>query len=347
MLRKFLLTCASVLTAALFAIALPADASAQQRLVVTGPGEGSSPVVNIVVRTQAGDDTISFLAYPKEFNGGVRVAVGDVNGDGVPDIITAPGPGIGPHVHVYDGGILRRMRSRMGSFVAYGGSFLGGVYVAAGDVNGDGRADVITGPGEGAPPLVQVFDAQSGKTLHTFLAYDRSFTGGVRVAAGDVDGDGVAEIITGAGPGGGPHVKVFSSAGPTELSSFFAYDPGFTGGIFVAAGDVNGDGRADIITGAGPGAGPHVKVFDAHDNLTLLHSFFPFDPGFTGGVRVASGDIDGDARDEVVTGAGPGGGPHVRVFNLANQEVLHDFFAYPTDFRGGVFVGAFSVPQPR
>ena len=79
------------------------------------------------------------------------------------------------------------------------------------------------------------------------------------MAAGDVNGDGHADIITGAGAGGGPHVSVFSGTDLSILASFFAYDPAFTGGVTVAAGDVNGDGLADIVTGAGAGGGPHVE----------------------------------------------------------------------------------------
>src|SRR5262249_59785610 len=95
--------------------------------------------------------------------------------------------------------------------------------------------------------------------------------------------------------------------------SFFAYDVNFTGGVFVAAGDVNGDGRADIITGAGASGGPHVKVFSGAD-LSLLHSFMAYDPAFRGGVRVAAGDVTGDGRADIITGAGAGGGPHVHAF---------------------------------
>ena len=108
-------------------------------------------------------------------------------------------------------------------------------------------------------------------------------------------GDGVPDVITAAGPGGGPHVKVFDGAAlltgvVDEVYSFFAYAPGFTGGAFVAAADVNGDGQADIITSAGPGGGPHVRVFDGATGAPLagpLGSLFAYAPGFTGGVYAA------------------------------------------------------------
>ena len=81
----------------------------------------------------------------------------------------------------------------------------------------------------------------------------------VNVAAADVNGDGLADIITGQGPGGEPQVRVWSGAGGTELFGFLAYNAAFAGGVDVAAADVNGDGLADIITGPGPGGGPRVR----------------------------------------------------------------------------------------
>src|SRR5262249_59190762 len=117
-------------------------------------------------------------------------------------------------------------------------------------------------------------------------AYAASFTGGVRVAVGDIDGDRTPDIITAAGPGGGPHVQVFSGTDGHLIRSFFAYAPTVAAGIWVSAGDVNGDGFADIITGAGAGGGPHIQAFSGKDG-SVLFSFFAYAPSFSGGVTVA------------------------------------------------------------
>jgi hypothetical protein len=205
---------------------------------------------------------------------------------------------------------------------------------------------VAVGAGEGGLPAVRAINPFGG-VEREFLAYDARFRGGVRVASGDVNGDGVPDIVTAAGRGGGPHVKVFSGVDGTLLASFFAYDAAFAGGVFVAAGDVNGDGKADVVTGAGAGGGPHVKVFDGAALLAgtvrELRSFFAYDAAFTGGVTVSAADFDGDAKAEVVTGAGPGGGPHVKVFGGAGGELVSSFFASGADFRGGVVVAAGAV----
>jgi hypothetical protein len=90
---------------------------------------------------------------------------------------------------------------------------------------------------------VRAFSLAGGTAteMASFFAYDQAFSGGVTVAAADLTGDGVAEVITGAGPSGGPHVRAFSLAGgtATEVASFFAYDPAFLGGVRVAAVDLN------------------------------------------------------------------------------------------------------------
>jgi trimeric autotransporter adhesin len=248
-------------------VSMPNLAEAAAGRIVTGIDTGAAPLVRAFTpRTMT--NVAAFFAYSPQFNGGVRVAAGDVNGDGAPDIITGSGPGAA-HVKAFSG----RDLSELHTFLPYGTGFMGGVFVATGDVNGDGFDDIITGTDSGAMGHVKVFDGRTGAELRSFFAYPAGFTGGVRVAAGDINGDGFADIITGAGPGGGPHVKAFDGRTLAEMRSFFAYTATFSGGVFVAAGDVDGDGRADIITGSGPGAGPHVKVFSGKTEAELQSCF--------------------------------------------------------------------------
>jgi hypothetical protein len=309
-------------------------------ILVTGEGPGFLPQVNVY--NSDGSERFNFLAYSPFFMGGVRVAVADVLGTGIPQIITGAGPGGGPHIRVVDsqtGVVLRE-------FMAFDPTFSGGVFVAAGDVNGDGFADIIVGADAGGGPMVRVFSGKDNSVLATFFAYAPTFAGGVRVAAGDVDGSGKAEIITAPGAGMAATISVFSGTG-TLLESFVAFPGGFTGGANVAVGDVNGDGHPDVIVGAGSGMSPQVLAFDG-TTLTsttpkVLDNFFAYDQAFMGGVTVASAEFDSDGVAEIITGAGPGGGPHVHTFDGATGNPLTDplgsFMAYLPQFAGGVYVG--------
>jgi hypothetical protein len=208
---------------------------------------------------------------------------------------------------------------------------------------------VAVGADAGGGPQVRVFDFTTGRQLFNFFAYSPAFTGGVRVAVGDVNGDGTPDIITAPGAGMGPQVKVFDGKTGALIRSFLAYGPTFTGGVYVAAADVNGDGVADIITGAGAGGGPQVKVFDGKTGAVIAN-FYAFTPTFTGGVRVAAADFNQDGLADLVTAAGPGGGPQVKIYNaatlgVAGATLIANFYAFAPTFRGGVNVAANSTGQ--
>ena len=201
-----------------------------------------------------------------------------------------------------------------------------------------------TGVDYGGGSVVQI-NYTNGTNL-SFFAYSSAYTGGVRVALGDVNGDGYADLITGTGVGGGPHIKVFDLRGgqPVTIASFFAFEPTFMGGVYVATGDINADGYADVIVGAGQTGGPRVKVFNgaagyAINTIVPAMDFFAYDPSFTGGVTVSAGNRDTQPGDEVITGAGVGGGPNIRSFNAAGQ-LIDNFFAFSTGITSGIFIAA-------
>jgi hypothetical protein len=212
------------------------------------------------------------------------------------------------------------------------------VFVAAADVNGDGKADIITGTEQGGGPRVTVFDGVTNERIRDFFAFDEQQRGGVRVAASDFNGDGKADIVATAGRGNQTRVRVFDAITLTSLTDFTPYDVKFTGGVYIAAGDVTGDGKADIVTSADVGGGPHVQIFD---NLSgkSLRSFYADSADYRGGVRVALADLNADGVAEIITGTGIDSPARIRVWNATTLTTLDEFYAYDTTYKGGVFVG--------
>jgi hypothetical protein len=240
----------------------------------------------------------------------------------------------GPEVRVIDVETSEIVRS----YTPYGSGFTGGITVAQGDVNGDGFADVITGAGFGGASHVKVFDGLTGREVMSFFAYDPTFRNGVYVSSADVNDDGRADIFTGAGPGGGPHVKVFDAANVATLKSFFAYSPDYAGGVLVAGGDVDGDGFGDIVTGTGSGGAGHVQVFSGKTDA-LIHSFLAFLPDSRDGASVATIDSTGTGLVSLVIGATSGSPTSVLLVNPDDLSGKELFSSFEDGYLAGVFVG--------
>ena len=267
------------------------------------------------------------------FSGPLKVVSGDFNNDGVAEIIAGAGFGGGPAIAILNS----QTGEVMESFFAFDPSFTGGVFVAVQDTNGDGILDIIASAGPGGGPEVRIFDGANLNVLRSFFAYAEDFTGGVSVASIDFNNDGILDLVTGAGPGGAPHVKVFDGATNAIISQWYAYPASFTGGVYVAAGDIGNDGNIEVVTGAGQGGSPVVAVWDPYTGA-LLAQFMAYAGDFTGGVRVGINDGNSDGIADIVTGAGPGGGPQVNVFSFPALDLLFSFYSGDPANTGGVFV---------
>ncbi len=187
---------------------------------------------------------------------------------------------------------------------------------------------------------VSVYNAD-GTLRTTFAPYTKNYNKGINIAVGDLDQDGSMEIVTGTDNGGGPQVRIFNTDGKLVNSGFFAYGKNFRGGVSVAVGDLNGDGKKEIICGAGFGGGPQVRVFNK-DGKLINPGFFAYDKRFRGGVNVAVADVDGDKIDEIVTGPGIGGSPLARIFNQ-NGKKKSEFYVFDAGENHGLEIVATDV----
>jgi len=280
-------------------------------IVGAGPGEGNEGLVKVF----NGDGTETGLEFRAHGYGyGVNVAAGDINGDGVDEIITAPGPGADnpAEIRIYDknGNELENLRITAGQY-GYGAN------VAGGDLNGDGYYEVVVGAGEGEenPAEVKVYVYVNGVMVDSGIALMAYSTGyGVNVAAGDIDRDGVDEIITvpGAGKDNVGTVKVWDvetamGAGQWSVTKGQEYTVSsqYGNSVSVAVGDVNGDGYGEVIAGAGPDrrARDEIRIYDRNGERVMEFMAYITKQY---GVNVASGDLDDDGVEEIVAGSGPG-----------------------------------------
>jgi len=199
------------------------------------------------------------------------------------------------------------------------------------------------GIGPGVPSIVIAYEA-TGNEAFRFDPFG-GFTGGVRVSTADVNNDGIPDIIAGTGPGIATAVKVINGSTQTQMFAFAAFESSFTAGVYVAAGDINGDGFADIAISPDEGGGPRIRLFDGKTGDPLADFFGIDDPNFRGGARVSIADVNGDGTGDILVAAGFGGGPRLAVFDgrtVRNGQtpvkLFGDFFVFEETLRNGIFI---------
>ncbi len=288
--------------------------------IAVGPGGGSRIVVSfgidpLLAPTSTVPAPLVFDAYEPGFQGGLFLAAADLDGDGQAELATSPDVGGGGRVQIFS--LDPTTASLRDNFFGIADpSFRGGARVAFGDLNGDNRPELIVGAGFGGGPRVAIFDgsqlgfgtAEPRKLIGDFFAFPGSdavnLRNGVFVAAGDVDGDGLADLAFGGGPGGAPRVFILDgafiannqidTAQNSPLANFFVNNNVTSrGGIRLAFKDLDGDNRADLITGTGEQEPSRVRVYQGANfpaangsEPTLSQQFDPFGFAPLGGVFV-------------------------------------------------------------
>lgn len=199
------------------------------------------------------------------------------------------------------------------------GNDMGGASVAVADLGSDGTAEIIIGNGLGSEPRVTVYRAD-GSVIGDFLAYAADMGVGINVAACDLNGDGIREIATAPGRGGGPQVRVFSNIGePLDNGGFFAYAEAFRGGVNLACGDLDLDGTDELVTLPAAGGGPHVRVWKMSGTSASLDREF-----FTGDQSDARGLVGLVLNGTLYVASSQGIPSAIQRFRVyPNLEVIH------------------------
>ncbi|MFO0422460.1 MAG: hypothetical protein ACK52C_02260, partial [Planctomycetia bacterium] len=256
--------------------------------LVVGSDDGcNGPPWVRVLDPNSGVELSRFLAYDARFRGSVRVAVGDVTGDGVAEIITAPSRNLVGEVRVFQRNLFGAAQqnglsewSELTQYrtLAFGPRYRGGVEVAVADIDGDRVNDIVT-----------AMSIQSGM-VNVFKV---TLNGGDPVAN-------------------------------TPFKSFRGAPVGTNNGVMISAGDyINGGilgGPAEIAVGTNSGTRALVRIFDVSGTPKVVRSFNPFANGFRGGVTLSTADYDGNGSLDLIVGAGLNGGSRVEVWNPATTS---------------------------
>lgn len=302
--------------------------------IITAPSWGCQSHVRAFSPRGTALDSTNFFAYDKSFRGGSRLALADVDKDGQGEIVAGAGAGGGPQVRVF-----KRDGRLMGiQFFAFSKDFHGGIDVAGGDFDGDGKDEIGVCQLSGGQGWAKVYRYNSEKTV----LFERNIFGsaqnGCTVAFGDVDKDNRAELIVGSGAGGDSRVfsydYVAGSKSGHQRGLVWTAFPGSKTGVDVEAADFDRDGKAELAAAQLSGS-PKVKVVRYNSAFTKLGEFYAYPSNYQIGANLSAADINNDKVPDLLVGPNRNSGLQIKTFTYAGKS-LASFFAYPQSTRGGV-----------
>lgn len=257
-------------------------------------------------------------------------------------IIVAAAPGVPPVFRVITPSTLKVQRE----VLAFAKADRHGTNVAAGDLDRDHQPDIAVGSGAGTPAVVKLFTT-SGRQYASISPYPVSGKNGAAVAIGDVNGDGYDDLIV-VPAKGTSQVRVYGY-NPTNKkfnlwAQGFAYAKTATNGFTVAAGDLNNDGRAEIVVAPRTNGGSVVVLGMSGNTLKKLNQFSPYGKTISSGITVTIGDTDGNGRREIITTPGPGFYSQVKLFDQRGRG-LGSFAPTSRYYLGGLTLSTLDVDQ--
>ncbi|MEK7158410.1 MAG: FG-GAP-like repeat-containing protein [Patescibacteria group bacterium] len=346
--------------------------SKTKNLVVTPRAKGGP---QIAIWNKDGKMVGSWMAYGPSTRLGVDTEIADLDGNGKEDIIAYPAhDNVVAHVRMFtSAGKL------LGQFFPYGNQYRGRIHVRAGDLNGDGKVEIVTTSHKGDKPLLihdrkgklispalgtpkagllELEDMDNNGKLEMIVAtpddlsrvsiYNdnrtvrrqinvtgKGWENGIEsLHVRDLDGDGKSEIVVSMDKGGNA-IRVYSSDGKLNRE-FNAYTAGSKGGARVSVGNVNGGNDLEIVAFPNETGSAHARIFDR--NGKLISTFFAYPANSTKGKFYSLlADVDGNGKDDIVTGGGTDLEPSVKIFDVRGKA-SKQFMALAKNFRGGVIL---------
>lgn len=308
-------------------------------VVAPEPGLGAK----VKAYTKNGTALTSFSPFGSTFNKGISITAGDVNGDSKDEIIVAPLTKGTPKIKVfrYSNGKFTLLKEAR----VYGNEVPGGINLSSGDVNGDGVTEIIVSPyqeKDKTDRVVKIYAYRDGKLvkLASKQIYSDNRYQGIKTITADMDGDGKEEIITTPSLNYGDDISVYSYSNGklTYVDDVWAYSDDFDGLTSIASGDINNDGKDEIVLSVRTEGQPYIFIYKLNDEKLKEHDRIRvYDKDFTGGVNLAVLDVDGDNKAEVIT-APYSGKQKIKVWDVeSTKQKLHSsFWAFKEDFEGGV-----------
>lgn len=275
----------------------------------------------------------TFSLFDGKFRGGANIAIADLGGDGDEEFIVGAGSNGGPQVEIYNSS-----GKKVRSFFVFNKTTKAGVNIAAGDLDNDGKAEIVVTPQLGYAPTVEVYDG-NGKRKTQFYAFEKSYSGGVRIAVLPARTGQSGKIIAASGLGRDMEVRIFDLSGHEAIKSYFPYGKKVGDGVTVAAGYSQVIGEPVIILGGATGKKPMVQVYGLTTKKVQRY-FLAYTEPMRAGVWV------GYTNDTIITGPNLGGGPDIRVYDLNTSTLENQYLVFESNYRGGVRVALTSTGAP-